>query len=458
MLIGLIGTLFQTKRDGRLTATGWLVAVLVLCSGLAALGARYLGEEAAAAQAAEAEAQRQAAVAREEQGLQELESARQQIARLEAELTASRDREERVLLRTSDVELVVTLRYGFRDLERLMANGVLADRIDFLIDHGAPDAAEQRISAEAVALCNADPNALCLLDVMPDLTDAEKAANPDWAEYTAPPGALAFSAAYESQLWQRLRDGPVTDNLYPPEMAILLDHATDCAVPPAPQYQVVLHPGPEARHLASGTNTTANPNPLCVSQFGTDDMWTPPLMRQYEFEAMPPDVLAEVVNPRMDVFLNGADAGQGWGIMDLAFTYTVKMDSLARIESLAGRVLILSTDGLITRSADTATVDPACGPEVSDIRVGLTIEVRGDGQQLAIDNTDLAFFDWHWESDYRGLRAPPGTIGYDPATMWQIDVAAGPCVSALIVRFPENGQEIGRFATPVVERRSVYRQ
>lgn len=461
MLIGVVGTLFQTKKDGRLTAVGWLVAALIICAGGAAVSSLYLKDQAALADAARAENQRAQETERRlaaedvsRQSLAELQEANSQIARLEEELRAARASQELALLRTSDIELVITIRYDW-NFTNYFERGPLAERFNFLIDYGEPDAVEYRISEAAIDLCKADPNDLCALEFFPSQPDD---AGLEEGDYSPRPGAVSLNATYGSRIWQRLRDGEDSANFYPPWMALFLgDTKAECLSMDEPtgtffQFLVAMSEEDDG-HVSRIFDTGSARYPLCAPTELDAGTWTPKGLRDERYAGrIQPSVLAEIFAPRFELFLNGADAGQGWGLMDLGFTYRVKLDNLARIESLAGQSLSLFTTGLPEHDAIR---DDACRQD-APLNPGLSVSVLGDGQQLTFSDIYLEYFDNHWEGMFYGMRVEQENEPYDPTTMWKLDGAAGDCTAGLFITFPDDPQVISRALRPVREPRSIY--
>lgn len=256
MLLGLIGTLFETRRAGQLTRMGRVAVGLIIVSGLTALAAHYLAGEAEKARAIEADTAREAAIARSEESLRALAEAREQIAQLGDELAASRRREELDLMRCANARLVARVRF---DQQVAFSEGPWADRYAFLVDEGTDF--DPRISAAAVALCDQDTPDLCVVDYFPEPSQVEL------AEGNARGGPIGLSAAYTSQLWSALRDGPLESRLYPPPVALSSKQPDlECETYPEQTFQYVFLPREPGQSLYDeiAINTTQNPVPVCI--------------------------------------------------------------------------------------------------------------------------------------------------------------------------------------------------
>lgn len=421
MLLGLIGTIFETRRAGRLTMMGRVAVGLIVASGLISLTTRYLADEADRARVAQAGVERQAAIARSEESLRALGAAQDQIKGLEAALAASERRERLALLRSADVRLQATVAF---ERQGAFSEGPWADRYAFLVDTGTED--DPRISAEAVALCEQDTQDLCVIDYLAEPSQAERAAG------NARGGAIRLSAAYGSRLWSALREGPLETRLYPPRVELWLAKSTlQCWIGRNQIFQFVFEPlDGQSRHGEVATDTSENPVPVCFPPTPAGRDWSAELWAR-------PDTAGFMVNenPRLILELAGADPGRGR--IEVSFSYDIRIDPLTRLEDLAGQMLRFGVYG----PPGHEEVPYEC-IGLNDLTPGLSVAIRGDRREVTFRGLELEYFDNPWQQDWFSLRSEPGSVDYDPATMWQISGFGEQCGAEIILRFPLNETEI----------------
>lgn len=139
-------------------------------------------------------------------------------------------------------------------------------------------------------------------------------------------------------------------------------------------------------------------------------------------------------NPRLLLQLAGADPGRGK--IEVAFTYDIKIDMLPRIEDLAGQVLRI---GVYGPPVNDEVLYECSGP--NELTPGVSFAVQADGNEVAFRHLELEFFDSPW-GNWLLVPSEPGSVEYDPATMWQISGFGHPCSAEVILRFPEDEAEI----------------
>ncbi|MEM6760567.1 MAG: hypothetical protein AAF601_13910 [Pseudomonadota bacterium] len=431
MLLGLIGTIFETRRAGRLTAMGRVAVGLIVVSGLISLVARYVANEAAqaraaaaeqarveeAARAARADADRQEALASAQAQRAALQDAQAKIDDLETALAASQRREELALRRSADVRL--KLKVGF---ERQLAftEGRWAERYAFLVDEGTN--VDPRISEAAIALCQQDTRDLCVVDIWAEPTqEALDAGN-------ARGGGIRLSAAYDSRLWTALRQGPLDTRLYPPQVYVGLGPPWDRCLPDGDgSFQFVFEPrAPDARGRHAAVEISDAQVPVCIPDSFAGSFWALELSARSDTDGY---MVKE--NPRLLLELKGADPGYGW--MLLSVSYDIKLDPLVRLEDVAGQVMQLGVYSLPLHSE----VDFDCaGTDV--MTPGFEFSLEADGRAIAFRDLDHVFYEQPWDADWRGFPAAPGAVAYDPARMWLLSGRGAGCSGEIVLRFPQD--------------------
>lgn len=421
MLLGLIGTVFETRRAGRLTTVGRVAVGLIVASGLVSLAARYLADEAERARLEQTDAARQ-------ESIRALTDAQKKIGQLEAALAESESREELSLLRSADVRLRATVKF---ERQLVFSEGRWKDRYAFLVDKGTD--ADPRISPEAVALCEQDMRDLCVVDYLTEPSPAAREAG------DARGGAMRLSAAYTSRLWSALREGPLETRLYPPGVGLaLFPPGETCTVSRDQTFQLVFKPrGDLVRSDEGAIDTTDNALPVCFPHNGSGRYWG------IDREARP-DTAGYMVeeNPRLILELAGPDPGHGG--MFVSFTYEIKIDPIARLEDLAGQILFFGVFG----PPGHDEVPYEC-TDTKVLRPGMSVTIQADGREIAFRDLDMEFFENPWDADWRGIRTVPGKVAYDPETMWQISGFGRPCGAEVMLRFPEDKMEIVERSTSV---------
>lgn len=434
MMIGLVGTVFETRRDGSLTPMGLVAVVLIVCLGIASIAILYTNQQneleekiSAKAEAADAEKSREAAAKRaeetrallgeanrllESQSVQ-IEGAKTRIQELDRLLQASRRREELALRRSADIRLEVGLRYHHKDLARLLSQSQLRNLSKIITEEVSHKKWNHRVAGAAADACAGDAAGKCRFD------------NSD--------GYTSIEALHGSEFWRTLRGNfgwPVA-----PSLAVKHGRITEPCYKPDLEFQYLSTSLSASKEIY--VSLLAPNVPVCTiepSEYGGFALSEEPLA-QVKRGSLPNSVREKFGEPTLVILplLSSSSKSLGLGF---EFNYSIPLTGLSRIQDLSGQLLEISSTGeFIAPSQNSRECDRALPAPV-----GISARLTDGTQTLELGGPDLALLyhrsDLPMDSLFGYASTYDVTQGAPQSNGLVLSGSVAGCRSKLTIEFP----------------------